>query len=68
MATYDSGDIGRPWVVAAVKAGGRMKVSCYEPGDDVDLDGDVVGELTGAPREMGRQFRALLEATERRIS
>jgi hypothetical protein len=66
MATYDSGAIGRPWVVVAEKSGGRMKVSCYEPGDDVELEGELIGELTGPARDMGRQLRQLLEETEAR--
>jgi hypothetical protein len=64
MATYDSGDVGLPWVVVAEKNGGRMKVSRYEPGDDVEREGEVVGELTGTAREMGRQLREVLADTE----
>jgi hypothetical protein len=63
MATKDSGDIGLPWVITAERAGRGMRVSLYRPGDDVDLEGDVIGEIAGNPREMGRQFRAILEDT-----
>jgi hypothetical protein len=38
-----------------------MKVSLYRPGDDVDLEGEEIGEISGNPREMGRQLRAILE-------
>jgi hypothetical protein len=38
-----------------------MRVSLYRPGDDVELEGDVIGEISGNPREMGRQLRAILE-------
>jgi hypothetical protein len=40
-----------------------MRVSLYRPGDDTELEGDVIGEIQGNPREMGRQFRAFLEDT-----
>jgi len=61
MATKDSGDIGLPWVITAERAGRGMRVSLYRPGDDVELEGDVIGEISGNPREMGRQFRTFLE-------
>jgi hypothetical protein len=64
MATKDSGDIGLPWIITAERAGRGMRVSLYRPGDDVDLEGDVIGEITGNPREMGRQFRGFLEDTK----
>ena len=60
MATRDSGEIGLPWVVLATRAGRWMRVSKYHPGDDVSLEGEVVGEISGNPREMGRQLRTLL--------
>jgi hypothetical protein len=41
-----------------------MRVSFYAPGDDSDLEGDVIGELVGNPREMGRQLRTILEDLE----
>ena len=63
MATSDSGDIGSPWVVTATKSGKGMKVSLYRPGDNVDVEGDELGAIEGNPREMGRQFRAILEET-----
>jgi hypothetical protein len=63
MATKDSGDIGLPWVITAERAGRGMRVSLYRPGDDVELEGDVIGEISGNPRDMGRQFRAYLEDT-----
>lgn len=64
MATHDSGEIGLPWVITAERAGKGMRVSLYRPGDDVGVEGDVIGEISGNPREMGRQFRAYLEDTE----
>ena len=63
MATKDSGQIGLPWVVTADRAGKGMRVSLYRPGDDVNLEGDVIGDIAGNPREMGRQLRAILEET-----
>ena len=64
MATRDSGEIGLPWVVTAQRGGKGMRVSLYRPGDDVDVEGDEIGEITGNPREMGRQLRTILEDTE----
>jgi len=61
MATRDSGEIGLPWVVTADRAGKGMRVSLYRPGDDVNVEGEVIGEITGNPREMGRQLRLILE-------
>jgi len=60
MATWDTGVIGMPWVVVAAPAGKSMRVSCYRPGDDTSREGDVIGELSGNPREMGRQLRDVL--------
>jgi hypothetical protein len=64
MATHDSGRIGLPWVITADRTGRGMRVSLYRPGDDVHAEGDVIGEISGNPREMGRQFRTFLEETE----
>ncbi len=64
MATRDSGRIGLPWVVLAVARGGGARVSLYQPGDDLEADGEVIGELTGNPRERGRQLRTLLSELE----
>ena len=61
MATRDSGEIGLPWVVTARRGGRGLRVSLYRPGDDVSLEGEVIGDLTGNPREMGRQLRSMLE-------
>ena len=61
MATHDSGEIGLPWVVLATRAGRGRRVSLYRPGDDITVEGDVLGEITGNPREMGRQLRSILE-------
>ena len=63
MATKDSGQIGLPWVITAERAGKGMRVSLYRPGDDVNVEGDVIGDISGNPREMGRQLRAILEET-----
>jgi hypothetical protein len=64
MATQDSGVIGMPWVISAARVGKGMRVSLYWPGDDTEVEGEVIGELTGNPREMGRQLRSLLEDTK----
>ena len=61
MATRESGRIGEPWVVMAVPGGRGLKVSFFQPGDALDAEGDVVGELSGNPREMGRELRTILE-------
>jgi len=60
MATKDSGEIGLPWVVLAARAGRGMRVSMFQPGDDVEAEGEQIGEISGNPREMGRQLRTLL--------
>ena len=64
MATSDTGVVGMPLVVVAERSRGGMKVSCYQPGDDVQAEGEMIGELNGNPREMGRQLRSLLEGAE----
>ena len=61
MATRESGRIGEPWVVMAVRSGRGMRVSFFSPGDALDAEGEEVGELSGNPRDMGRQLRAILE-------
>jgi hypothetical protein len=63
MATKDSGSIGSPWVISAIRAGKGMRVSLYRPGDNTDIEGEVIGEISGNPREMGRQLRTFLEDT-----
>lgn len=64
MATKDSGEIGRPWVVTAARIGRAMRISLYQPGDDTDVEGEVIDEIKGNPREIGRQFRTILEETK----
>jgi len=61
MATRDSGQIGLPWVVTAQRSGRGMKVEFYQPGDNVAFEGQSIGEISGNPREMGRQLRVILE-------
>ncbi len=61
MATRESGRIGEPWVVMAVPGGRGLRVSFFQPGDALDAAGEPVGEVTGNPREMGRELRTLLE-------
>jgi hypothetical protein len=61
MATRESGRIGEPWVVMAVPAGRGLKVSFFQPGDALDAEGEEVGEVSGNPREMGRELRSILE-------
>ena len=33
----------------------------YQPGDDITIEGESIGTLTGNPRDMGRQLRSMLE-------
>ncbi len=61
MATRDSGRVGEPWVVMAKQAGARLHVSFFEPGDALDAPGEELAELSGNPRELGRQLRGILE-------
>ncbi len=61
MATSDAGEIGNPWVATASKSGRGMRISLYRPGDNVDIEGEDIGEIVGNPREMGRQLRVILE-------
>jgi hypothetical protein len=63
MATRDSGEIGSPWAITAVRSGRGMRVYFYRPGDDVQYEGESIGELSGNPRQMGRQLRGYLEDT-----
>jgi hypothetical protein len=60
MATRDSGQIGLPWVVLASRAGKGMRIYKFHPGDDLEAEGETIGEIAGNPREMGRQLRTLL--------
>ena len=60
MATRDSGQIGLPWVVQATRVGRGLRVERFQPGDDTSAEGEVIGDVSGNPREMGRQLRALL--------
>jgi hypothetical protein len=39
-------------------------VSLYQPGDDTESEGEVINEISGNPREMGRQLRTILEETQ----
>lgn len=64
MATSEAGEIGMPWVVVAVKTSRGLRISKYQPGDDVDIEGDVIADVAGNPREMGRQLRDLLSGFE----
>ena len=61
MATRESGRIGEPWVVMAVPGGRGLRVSFFRPGDALDAQGEELGELSGNPRELGRELRSLLE-------
>lgn len=61
MATRDAGEVGRPWVVTATRAGRGMRVELYRPGDDVGAEGESLGDLEGSPRQRGRQLRLVLE-------
>jgi hypothetical protein len=61
MATRESGRIGEPWVVMAVSGGRGLKVSLYQPGDALDVEGEELDQISGNPRELGRQLRAILE-------
>lgn len=61
MATRESGRIGEPWVVMAVPGGRGLRVSFFQPGDALDAEGEELCELSGNPREMGRELRSILE-------
>jgi hypothetical protein len=61
MATRESGQIGEPWVVMAASSGRGLRVSFFQPGDALDVEGEELAQLTGNPRELGRQLRAILE-------
>jgi hypothetical protein len=61
MATRESGRIGEPWVVMAIPGGRGLRVSYFQPGDALDAEGEPLGELSGNPREMGRELRTILE-------
>ena len=53
-----------PFVVIARRGGRGMNVSLYQPGDDIDIEGELVGTISGNPRDMGRQLRSMLEDLE----
>jgi hypothetical protein len=61
MATRESGRIGEPWVVMAISGGRGMRVSFFQPGDALDAEGEELAEISGNPRELGRQLRGILE-------
>jgi len=61
VAHRDSGVEGLPWSMVARRGGKGMKVSFYQPGDDITIEGVLVGEISGPARDMGRQLRGLLE-------
>jgi hypothetical protein len=61
MATRESGRLGEPWVVMAATSGRGMRVSFFHPGDALDAEGEALADLTGNPREVGRQLRIILE-------
>jgi hypothetical protein len=61
MATRESGRIGEPWVVMAASSGRGLRVSFFQPGDALDMEGEELAQLSGNPRELGRQLRAILE-------
>ena len=60
MATRESGQIGLPWVVQATRAGRGLRVELFHPGDDTDVEGELIATVSGNPREMGRQLRAVM--------
>ncbi len=64
MATRDSGEIGHPWVLLAKRAGRTTRLFLYHPGDDVEAEGEVVGEISGSARHMGRELREVLSSLE----
>jgi hypothetical protein len=61
MATRESGRIGEPWVVMAVPGGRGLRISYFQPGDALDAEGESLGEISGNPREIGRELRSILE-------
>ena len=64
MATRDSGVVGMPTVVTVEYGRGASRVSLYQPGDNIELEGEIIGELRGNPRERGRQLHELLISSE----
>ena len=61
VAEHDSGVPGLPWTVVARRGGRGMRLSLYQPGDDTSIEGSLLGEISGAARDMGRQLRTFLE-------
>lgn len=61
VAEKDSGVDGMPYTVVARLGGRGMKVSLYMPGDDTSVEGELLGEISGNPRDQGRQLRSYLE-------
>ncbi len=64
MATRDSGQIGQPWVLLAKRAGRTTRLFLYHPGDDVEAEGEAVGEIAGSARHMGRELRGVLSSLQ----
>jgi hypothetical protein len=61
MATKESGRLGEPWVVMAIPGGRGLRVSFFRPGDALDAEGELLTEISGNPREVGRRLRSVLE-------
>ena len=61
MATRESGRLGEPWVVMATTTARGLRVSFFHPGDALDAQGEELSDLSGNPREIGRQLRTILE-------
>jgi hypothetical protein len=61
MATRESGRLGEPWVVMAATTARGLRVSFFHPGDALDAQGEELSDLSGNPREIGRQLRTILE-------
>lgn len=60
MATSDAGEIGMPWIVVGTQFARGLRVSLYQPGDDLESEGESRGEVVGNARELSRQLRELL--------
>lgn len=63
-ATRDSGVDGMPYVVVFRRGGRGYRASLYMPGDDITIEGVEIGEVSGNPREIGRQIRDVLDEAD----
>ena len=64
VATRDSGGDGMPYVVVFRRGGRGYRASLYMPGDDITVEGLEIGEVSGNPRDIGRQIRDVLDEAD----